>query len=90
MHILNKHMAHSATTSSKFYQYQTMQNAVNTHTEIKRLTEKQHFTETEDKAIIHDYRLTQDTTPSLFICQQICDNHCLNKTKNRSKTTGGQ
>jgi len=81
MRVLNKHMAHSSATSAKFYQFQSTQNAVDTHNEIKKLTEKQHFTKDEDKAILHEYPLQQEVTPSLCICQKIVDKHSLKKGK---------
>lgn len=81
MRVLNKHMAHSSTTSTKFYQFQSTQNAVDTHKEIKKLTVKNHFTKKEDKVIIQEYSISQDVTPSLAICQEICDKYGLQKSK---------
>jgi len=46
------------------------------------------FTQAESNAIIKEYPLTEEVTPSLSICQKICEKHDLQNTKNKSKTIG--
>ena len=71
---VQKHMCHSATTCEKLY-------AVTSKRTIEKLIKGRHFTERESNAVFREYPLTEDTTPSLGICDKIVQKYNMNKTK---------
>ena len=87
---VQKHMCHSTTTCEKLYQFTDAKAAVDTKRTIERIMQARHFTTEESDAVIKEYPLDQDITPSLAICQIIAEKYKLHKTKNRSKIIGGQ
>lgn len=78
---IQKHMCHSATTCEKFYQHTDKKLAVSSMKAIEELTLSRYFTPSESNAILKEYPLTEDGTPSLAICEQICQKYQLKKTK---------
>ena len=70
-------MCHSAATCEKFYQYRDHQLAITSKKTIKRLTKARHFTSEESSCILAEYPTTEDTTPSLAICEIICQKYKL-------------
>ena len=63
-------MCHSAMTCEKFYQHRDNESTVTTKKVIEKLTFGRHFMPEETKAILKEYPLTEDTTPSLALCQK--------------------
>ena len=78
---VQKHMCHSATTCEKFYQQMDNDAAVTSKRTIEKLIKGRHFTERESNAVFREYPLTEDTTPSLGICDKIVQKYNMNKTK---------
>lgn len=78
---MQKHMCHSAATCESYYQHADNESAINTKKAIEKLTKARHFTAEESKAVLSEYPLTEEATPSLAICKVICQKHNLQKTK---------
>lgn len=78
---LQKHMCHSAATCERFYQQHNIKSAITAKKTIEKLTLQRFFTLGETNAILSEYPLTEETTPSLAMCEIISTKHHINKTK---------
>ena len=80
---VQKHMCHSRTTCEKFYHLTDAKYAVDTKRTIQKIMQARHFTKAESDAVIKEYPLEEEITPSLAICQAIAEKHKLGNTKKR-------
>jgi len=80
MRKLNTHMAHSAATSAMYYQLQSQNDAVDVHTTIQEIKQRQYFTTEEDSCILQEYLTQNDQTPMLEMCQLVVSKYNLKRT----------
>ena len=80
MRSLATHMAHTETTSRKFYQFPSDHEAFEVHNTIKQLIERRSFNEEEDSKLLQEYPLINETTPPLEICKLIVKKYELERT----------
>ena len=78
---VQKQMCHGTTTCEKFYQLTDARSAIEAKRTIEKVMQARHFTKAESDAVIKEYPLDEEITPSLAICQAIAEKHNLKKTK---------
>ena len=78
---MQKHMCHSVATCEKFYQQTDNDAAVSSKRTIEKLINARHFKKTQSNAILREYPLHEDVTPSLDICEKILQKYDIKKTK---------
>lgn len=80
MRALNKHMSHSAATSSKYYQLPGSKNAVNMYDTIKELTKRKFFTTKEDGILMKEWPIEKAATPTLELCRRITERYSMQRS----------
>jgi len=80
MRKLNKHMTHSAATSSLYYQLPSQHEAVKIHNTIQQLRKRKYFTPEKDQWILKKYPVESDHTPTLEKCQLVVTKYKMNRT----------
>ena len=81
MRSLASHMAHSEATSKRFYQFPSECEAYEVHNTIRHLnTRRQGFSEKEDRILLEECPLSDETTPTLEKCRLIIKKYKLDRS----------
>ena len=73
-------MAHSETTSEKYYQFPSIAKAVQMHSCIQEISRQKHFTHEQDWAMIKEQPVETQTTATTRLCELIAAKHNIDKT----------
>ena len=73
-------MAHSETTSEKYYQFPLIAEAVQMHSRIQEISRQKHFTHEQDRAMLKEQTVETQTTTTTRLCELIAAKHNIDKT----------
>ena len=77
---VHRHMSHTPETSMRNYQYPELKDSVDTYNTIQLLQAKKYFSEEEDKMILKEWPIANETTPTLKCCRAIIAKNTLERT----------